>query len=87
MSLFYGLAVYIFHILVGAVYMAVKVVNVLLAEGGDVLQLLPLTAQSMQRPLKLRGLLLKAYAFRIYSFFVSSSQFQPVISVLLQLIR
>ena len=87
MSLFYGLAAYIFHILVGAVYVAVNVANALLAEAGEVLQLLPLTAQLMKRPLKLRGLLLKAYAFGIYSFFVSFSQFQPVIPILLQLIR
>ena len=87
MSLSYDLGPYIFHIPMGGVQVAVKVANALLAEGGDVLQLLPLTAQLMKRPLKLRGLLLKAYAFRIYSFFVSFSQFQPVIPVLLQLIR
>lgn len=67
--------------------MAVNVANALLAEAGEVLQLLPLTAQSMQRPLKLRDLLPKAYAVGICSVSVFSSQFQPVIPVLLQLIR
>ena len=44
MSLSYDLGPYIFHIPVGGMQVAVKVANALLAEGGDVLQLLPLTA-------------------------------------------
>ena len=87
MSLFYALAFCIFHILVGAVHVAVKVANALLAERGEVLLLLPLAAQLMQRLLKLRALLLKAYAFGIYPFFLSSSQFQPIIPSLVYLIK
>ena len=63
MSLFYVLGSCIFHIPVGAVYVAVKVVKTVLA--GEVLELSgpQLGPQLAQKPLKLKGHLHGVSAF------------------------